>query len=374
MKRLYRIIYPLFVLALIAANSSTVTSSLSEYKKTYETRVGQIKTEYEATVARATAAYAKLLDYALNAGRTRGDLDTVVAAQKEKKRFETEKSVPDASPAEMPEWLKRQQDSSRARISSARIDKDKKHVQLLTLYLDALEALKKRLTTEGKIDEALAVKDVISIASLEWVELRKQIPEEEPALSRERSGSGMTARNPWTVVFRSDNPMLWDTDHREDDEGFAIKLEDVPDNIKFLRLRRMDTEEFIIIEITKDELPIEGRNEVLGWNGSNKHFFGGRHLGVYSKRLPKTVETKFARGGWGFGHPYGDNDRQMYAWEATPIARTAFEISVKQKPLTSDEKKTISSRSVRNSHNLTPPHYPSPGSSGVSPFFFAWPC
>lgn len=327
-----------FSLAGVAAHSAPKT--LGDYKANFEKQTRSITDEYEATVQRASHAYMKSVDYTLNTAREKGDLDAVIAGKKEKKRFEEEENVPDESPVGLPEALARIQSGYHAFVGAATLRRDKKTEWLLKKYVATLERLKRKYVIKDKIDEALDVRGELQKAEFLLAEVSQRIPETE-SMPTPTSSKKAEPKQGWTVIFRSDNPELWDTDHKADEEGFGMRLEEVLDGIKFLRLRRTDTKECVIIEISKDELGIEGEDGEFGWNGSNKFFSGGGHLGVYSGRLPKTVETKYARGGWGFGHPYGENNRQMYAWAAEPIEKTAFEISVKKSALTAAEKEAV---------------------------------
>src|SRR5438128_231060 len=78
----------------------------------------------------------------------------------------------------------------------------------------------------------------------------------------------------WTILFRFDDPSAWDKDAKgAKGEQIAIPLKFAPDKISYLRLRRMDTGDALILPITPDQL----RNEKPApdgvdfcWNGSAK--------------------------------------------------------------------------------------------------------
>ena len=57
----------------------------------------------------------------------------------------------------------------------------------------------------------------------------------------------------WTTLFRSADPTLWNTDY-SGPEGYAMSLDSVPEEIRFLRLRRMDTGESIFIDMEQRKL------------------------------------------------------------------------------------------------------------------------
>ncbi len=67
------------------------------------------------------------------------------------------------------------------------------------------------------------------------------------------------------------------------------------------------------------------------WNGSSKFEFGGNHLGVIDLEGGTgqgTVEVGYSRAGWGFGHAYGVDDRQAWAWAGHSLGKSVFEIAV----------------------------------------------
>lgn len=139
---------------------------------------------------------------------------------------------------------------------------------------------------------------------------------------------GHIGANAGTTVFRSSDPSIWNqhlVDHRD---RWAIPLDTVLHPIHFIRLQRLDTGEAIIIRVHGEALLGQSDNPRLGWNGQNDHFFGGHHLGVFHRAVPQDVEIAFGAGGWGFGHPYGENNQQAYGWAGARIGETLFEISV----------------------------------------------
>ncbi|MGY8643052.1 MAG: hypothetical protein ACKVJU_18390 [Verrucomicrobiales bacterium] len=131
------------------------------------------------------------------------------------------------------------------------------------------------------------------------------------------------------LVFRGDDPKIWNTKFHDSRGNIAVPLDQLSDSIEFLRLKRLDTGDFIEIPITRDAL-IQGgsRNENRGWSGKAEHYFGSMHLGIFDEALPHDVETKFGAGGWGFGHRYEIGSGQAYSWEGKEIDPVRFEITV----------------------------------------------
>jgi hypothetical protein len=162
----------------------------------------------------------------------------------------------------------------------------------------------------------------------------------------------------WTILFRSDDPAAWNKDAKNaKGEQVAIPVRFAPPNLRYLRLRRMDTGEALILPLDFDDLrngkppkPEEG----FWWNGANDDGYKGRHLGIVQAPRRKFPEPQGlicvmydgwdGFGGSGFGHKYGVNDVQHYCWRGKEIPRTVFEIAVSEGPLGPEEKRCLVSR------------------------------
>jgi hypothetical protein len=162
----------------------------------------------------------------------------------------------------------------------------------------------------------------------------------------------------WTILFRADDPSVWDKDAKgAKGEQIAIPLKFAPDTFRYLRLRRMDTGEALILPLTPDQLqngkPV-GREAAFWWNGTAKEDWKGRHLGIVQAPRHKFPAPKGMIGvmteGWdsfsgsGFGHKCFVNDGQYYCWRGKEIRRTVFEIAVSDGPLSPKEKLSLVSR------------------------------
>ena len=135
---------------------------------------------------------------------------------------------------------------------------------------------------------------------------------------------------PEQVIFRGSNPEGWGRGNFDGIEGVETSLscDSIRSDINYVRIRRADTRESVVVPMTKGNIFTNGGDNENGWNGSSEVFFGGRHIGVFGQHLPQEVETKFSQGGWGFGHRYDHNDRQEWGWAGRVIEPTTFEISV----------------------------------------------
>jgi hypothetical protein len=154
----------------------------------------------------------------------------------------------------------------------------------------------------------------------------------------------------WTVLFRSDDPAVWNT--RSQGAKLAIPLREAPALIHYLRLRRMDSAEMLIIPVTRDQLDtgkVPQGDQGYCWNGTSKNEYGGRHLGIAQgprlKWLTHKGTVSVFDDGWdafagsGFGHTHHEEEKgQSYSWRGQPIGRTVFEIAVTAEQLTAEEK------------------------------------
>jgi serine/threonine protein kinase len=158
----------------------------------------------------------------------------------------------------------------------------------------------------------------------------------------------------WIVLFRSDDPSLWDTDTRRG-ELVAVPLRRAPELIHYVRLRRLDTGEALVLPITAAQLdnapaPIPERGS--WWNGTAKEEYNGRHLGIAQAPRYKWPNhdglISVMDDGWdaftgsGFGHMCEHAEKgQQYCWRGKPIPRTVFEIAVTAEPLTDEEQRCL---------------------------------
>jgi hypothetical protein len=159
-------------------------------------------------------------------------------------------------------------------------------------------------------------------------------------------------QGPWVILFRADDPTVWNTNGSG--KHYAVPLDKAPENLKYLRLRRVDTGDFMILPVTRKELAKADLtpNQPYRWNGTNKNEYGGHHLGIgQGPKLPWLSNQGMiciAYEGWepylgsGFGHKHhGDQKTQAYSWKGKEIGKTTFEIAVSAGPLTAAEQKAL---------------------------------
>jgi hypothetical protein len=166
----------------------------------------------------------------------------------------------------------------------------------------------------------------------------------------------------WTVLFRSDDPSHWNTraGKPEDANGFAIPLGDASLATHFMRMKRMDTGEVVIVPITRDQLMLTTFiDQDLEWRalsatkakrgdaqyqllGLARHVWTADHEGE-----PLIVFAKNGKGyrGWGFSKQVGSNTAQTYSWAGKQIPTTAFEIAITASDLSAEESSALLSGS-----------------------------
>jgi len=161
-------------------------------------------------------------------------------------------------------------------------------------------------------------------------------------------------KNPdrWRVLFRSKKPQLWNTNTQNGDD-FAIPLRSTPADTRYLRLRRMDTGEAIIIPMTRGRMGrVIASERKARWNGEGRDEFGGYHLGIAEGAVARFMEGQGTIGvlmdGWdahpgsGFGHAHHiENGGQRFSWRGKELSPTVFEVAVTTGEPTEAERKWL---------------------------------
>jgi|GEM_PF-1756385 len=192
----------------------------------------------------------------------------------------------------------------------------------------------------------------------------------------------------WTVIFRADNPLLWNTNAGDSSSqnGYAIQLTSAPAELRFLKLTRMDTAAAVIIALGRGAKPAPWKPEQLTrtatldgnlvWDGGQ--FVAGANkerinmLGIGQKSWTaetedqqmvmhqpgKNVDTGFR--GWGFSRQASKTHTQGYSWEGGAIDKTVFEIAVKRTALSSEERAELLTAKPAPAGNTPAPAEESP--------------
>lgn len=172
----------------------------------------------------------------------------------------------------------------------------------------------------------------------------------------------------WTILFRADDPAVWDTDAKANGQQIAIPLQFAPATFRYLRLRRMDTWDALILPMTREQMQNgkpPARESSFWWNGTSKEEWKGRHLGIVQgprHRFPAPKDMiAVMNDGWdgfagsGFGHKCFVNDGQYFCWRGKEIPCTVFEIGVSDGPLSPQERRSLIADDI-----VTPPEVRGP--------------
>lgn len=152
----------------------------------------------------------------------------------------------------------------------------------------------------------------------------------------------------WIVIFRSDNPKLWNTDSQDDPRNFAVPLDTLPPTIRFVRIRRGNGQA-VIAPINKQAIGALARGERFGWQGAKPTRFEALLLGIIDNEANVHLKTgevaivdngQDCRSGWGFGIRI-NHGTQAVCWAGKWIPTEPLEIAVAKRSLTPDEQKLL---------------------------------
>ena len=170
----------------------------------------------------------------------------------------------------------------------------------------------------------------------------------EEAVDRLLQSNNVGGKDPnaWLVVFRSDKPDVWNTKSIDDPKNYAVPLDTVPPNIKYVRLRRANGTT-VILGIDRQGLANVGSGQGFVWNGSKQSYSGAYLLGITNQQADINKKTGAVMvssrdgffSGWGFGHRIHHGGPAEVCWNSEWIPREVLEISVTGRPLTPEEQR-----------------------------------
>jgi hypothetical protein len=207
--------------------------------------------------------------------------------------------------------------------------------------LDAASRVEARLRAHHWYQAASA-----ELTGLNKVRIEKRIAEMAKVAEQRASRTG----GGWRIIFRSGDASIWNTEANRGRDVFAIPLERVPADIRYLKLTETAKGNYVVIEMTKARLDKLSDQDGYGWQGTNRLAAKGYHLGIFdtamTDRAENTVTINAAVGqvdarGWGFGHRVFKNDRQGFSWAGVQTDPVVFEIAVKSTDLTPEETKRL---------------------------------
>jgi hypothetical protein len=153
----------------------------------------------------------------------------------------------------------------------------------------------------------------------------------------------------WTVLFRGNDRDLWNTSTSADGQ-FALPLRAAPKGMQFLRLRRMDSGEFLVIALQRKQLSEKVAVPGGYWNGGGDVFrvVGNEPYCVgigHGTTGPISIGriAKSYRPGSGFGCEANDPENEQFtAWNGQQIdSSIKLEFAVTAQELSAEERKKL---------------------------------
>ena len=174
---------------------------------------------------------------------------------------------------------------------------------------------------------------------------RKAIQDAMEKISAELKGD---KKQEWTVIFRSDDAAVWNTDRSTGTLSYAVPLREIGGPVRYLRMTRQDTGHFVIIPMKAmwlDRTVTVTSTRGHGWQGEKtRNTGGGYSFGVYSRRSrpgsSQRVNITYEHWGWGFGYDRRAK-KSVWTWAGRALDKTTFKIEVTNGDLTAAEAKYL---------------------------------
>lgn len=153
----------------------------------------------------------------------------------------------------------------------------------------------------------------------------------------------------WKVLFLGTDSKTWNTTS-DQWNSWARPLSEASEDMHFLRLRRLDTGDFIIIPLDKSHLGERFLQGPIGWGGDGFEHEDITHFGIFRTDFTADQKGSVVVGrngftpytGWGFGHRHNVRDAGLtMAWQGQPIPTIPLEIAITTTPLNNDENRKL---------------------------------
>jgi hypothetical protein len=144
----------------LMAQEPAVTNEfdLNVVSKKYADAWRQIENRRDDRLTSMKTQYLEVLDGLYQSAISKGDLDSVIAVKAEKDRILTDVAPTDAERAALPEVLKKPRSSYDQNVARVLKEQGDQLRQLYDKYKKTLEAQERKLTVQGRVDDALAVR------------------------------------------------------------------------------------------------------------------------------------------------------------------------------------------------------------------------
>ncbi len=178
---------------------------------------------YDAECGKVKVLYLNFLDDAITKASKAGDLDGALALRNEQKRFGDTQVIPDQDEAGDAAAVKRFRPPFRAQIGKANLDKVA-HAKIVHAKYDQVLAIgQTQLTKQGRLDDAMAVKNRRDAVAAAWVPTNtaKAVavagePAAQPAVAAPGEGDAPEHEEKGRNLFKNSN-----FEHGTDDWEFA---------------------------------------------------------------------------------------------------------------------------------------------------------
>jgi hypothetical protein len=147
--------------AQLCSAQSTPSTDLKTLKSKYEQDLAVIQADSDKALTNSIQDYGDALKALAQTLQGAGDLDGVLAVKKEVERFEEEKAIPEGAVAADCKALRELQLKWQKMPETISVNKSKKIVPLSRSHIAAIEKVKKQLTMQGKVDDAVEAKNEI---------------------------------------------------------------------------------------------------------------------------------------------------------------------------------------------------------------------
>jgi hypothetical protein len=189
--------FGLLWLAMAASITPAVGApNLDDCKTSYTKMLQEIETESLGNLMSYPDEYLNAVETMAQAFQQKGDLEGWQAVTAEKNRFAIARTVSERDLVKEPNALRKMQLHYRESVKRTKLIRAKKIVAMTTRYIQTLENMQKKLTVDGKIEEALRVKTELQRVetSGEFVNSSKLLAEEtknEPKPDDKPAGQGI---------------------------------------------------------------------------------------------------------------------------------------------------------------------------------------
>jgi len=311
--------------------------SLVDMRSSWERQVKKVEISALFAQDKIRPTYQRMVKAEMEKAQAAGKLEVLIALKEEHART-TEQLVAADPPSAEPEVL-RLQELLAGELQKIDAVRDKEILKFSKVYRRQLRELQSALTRQGDIESALSAKQ-----ERDQLLLRPEF--------RYLSRLAVRGAKPdlWHVVFRGKNPFQFGT-AVSTDLTHGILLEQVPEDMKYMRLANLNNQDFVVLELSRDEF-IKGMTE-----GNYQWRFGTNEthavLGVadFAEQIKdRRGEAYFSvRGnggfsGWGYAprmvYPADEDEnrevleKQGLCWAGeNQTSTTLLEVSVSSAPL-----------------------------------------